>query len=230
MFDAVIFDCDGVLVDSEILHLEAEIATLQEFGLAYDLDAYKARFMGMHHGAFFPALDDDAREQMGAPLPARFRDALYERYDAMEPSMGAIAGAAEAAALLTCARAVASSSTEPALMRKMAGAGLLPLFDPRSYSADRVAHGKPAPDIFLHAAQRLGVAPQRCLVIEDSVNGVRAGLAAGMTVWGFAGGGHMDERAGARLSEAGAERLLADWAEAARLWRAPSWAGPGGRA
>jgi HAD superfamily hydrolase (TIGR01509 family) len=220
MYDAVIFDCDGVLVDSEILHIEAEIETLAECGLTYELDAYKGRFLGMHHSAFFPALDADFRARLGAPLPADFPARLYARYDAMEPRMAAVAGAAEAVRGLSGLRAVASSSQAPALRRKLEGAGLTSLFDPHVYSADLVAHGKPRPDIFLYAAEQLGVAPARCLVIEDSVNGVLAGRAAGMTVWGFSGGGHMDATSEGRLIEAGAERIVPTWAAAEALWRA----------
>ena len=80
-------------------------------------------------------------------------------------------------------------------------------------AGDHVTHAKPAPDLFLYAAKQLGVLPRACLVIEDSVNGVRAGRAAGMRVWGFLGGGHMDDHAGARLLEAGAERLIQDWSQ-----------------
>jgi len=90
------------------------------------------------------------------------------------------------------------------------------LFAPHVYSADHVVHAKPAPDLFLHAADALRVAPAACLVLEDSTNGVAAGRAAGMRVWGFTGGGHMDDASGARLLSAGAERLIANWPEAAK--------------
>jgi beta-phosphoglucomutase-like phosphatase (HAD superfamily) len=95
--------------------------------------------------------------------------------------------------------------------------GLWSHFEPHVYSADHVAKAKPAPDLFLHAAEKLGVQPAECLVLEDSVNGVIAGRAAGMRVWGFLGGGHAHDRLGARLTAAGAERLARDWPEAARL-------------
>ena len=98
--------------------------------------------------------------------------------------------------------------------------GLLEVFDPHVYSADLVARAKPHPDIFLHAAAALDAAPDRCLAIEDSVNGVLSARAAGMTVWGFAGGGHMDAAASARLVEAGAERVVGDWEEAGALFAA----------
>jgi HAD superfamily hydrolase (TIGR01509 family) len=227
MYDAVIFDCDGVLVDSEILYIEAEIAVLADHGLTYDLGDYKRRFMGMHHNAFFPALDADAQARLGAPLPEGFRDTLFARYAETYDRMATIAGAAEAVAALGCAIAVASSSDANSLRRKMSRSGLSPLFEPHVYSADLVGRGKPHPDIFLYTAERLGVAPERTLVIEDSVNGVLAGRAAGMTVWGFVGGAHMGEAWRARLEEAGASRVLAAWSEARALWRDWRKANPG---
>ena len=91
------------------------------------------------------------------------------------------------------------------------------LFAPHIYSADDVSATKPAPDLFLHVAGKLGVEAPQCLVIEDSVNGILAGYAAGMRVWGFVGGGHHDHDSGTRLLDAGAERLVANWLEAAEL-------------
>ncbi|HEX6866908.1 MAG TPA: HAD-IA family hydrolase, partial [Caulobacteraceae bacterium] len=110
--------------------------------------------------------------------------------------------------------------TEDFLRWKLALVGLLAPFGPHVYSADAVAHGKPHPDIFLHAAQGLGVDPGGCIAIEDSVNGVLSARAAGMQVWGFLGGGHMDSDAARRLSEAGAHRLVENWGEARGLFAA----------
>jgi HAD superfamily hydrolase (TIGR01509 family) len=219
MFDAVIFDCDGVLVDSEVLHLEAEMETLSAFGLGFDLADYKHRFLGMHHGAYFEALDAEARARSGAALPPAFRKDLYAAYQSRYERMAVVEGADEAAAALGLPRAVASSSGVAGLNRKLALTGLLELFAPHVYSADLVARGKPHPDIFLYSAERLRVTPGRCLVLEDSFNGVLAGRAAGMTVWGFAGGGHMDAGASERLRAAGAERVIGGWSEAESLWR-----------
>jgi beta-phosphoglucomutase-like phosphatase (HAD superfamily) len=128
-----------------------------------------------------------------------------------------VPGAAAAVAGTLLLKAVASSSTREGLERKLRQVGLWEHFDPHVYSADHVLHAKPAPDLFLHAAKALGVAPHECLVLEDSVNGVTAARAAGMRVWGFLGGGHSHDRLGARLTVAGAERLVQDWPQAARL-------------
>jgi HAD superfamily hydrolase (TIGR01509 family) len=218
MFDAVIFDCDGVLVDSEILAIEAETTVLAEFGLDYDLEEYKRRFLGLHHHRFLETLDADFRARLGTPLPAAFPDALKARYEDMAHRIEAIEGVADAVAALGRAKAVASSSGAASLERKLRQTGLWDHFAPHVYSADLVARGKPHPDVFLHAAEALGVRPEACLVLEDSVNGVVAGLAAGMTVWGFSGGGHMDAAAEARLLEAGAAWVLDGWTAASAAW------------
>jgi HAD superfamily hydrolase (TIGR01509 family) len=221
MTAAVIFDCDGVLVDSEVIAHAVEMAVLTEVGLVYDSAAFKARFMGMSDKAFHAALDEDAIERLGRPIMAEIQPIMQARYLERIALVGEVPGAALAvAALGTRPKAVASSSGITGLANKLKRSGLWDHFAPHVYSADHVQHAKPAPDLFLHAAGQIGIAPAACLVIEDSVNGVRAAIAAGMSVWGFAGGGHMDDAMAARLSEAGARRVVADWREAAALFAA----------
>ena len=217
MFDAVIFDCDGVLVDSEVLALEVELGALQEIGLSYEEEDFKARFMGMSTPAFYDALEADHHARLGSGLPAGFRELCNGRYRDSWHRLTEVPGARAAIAGLAQPKAVASSSGSDALTRKLKLTDLWSHFAPHIYSSDHVAHAKPAPDLFLHAAEALRVAPERCLVFEDSGNGVRAGRAAGMTVWAFMGGGHMNEATGARLMAAGAERLVRDWQEAGAL-------------
>jgi HAD superfamily hydrolase (TIGR01509 family) len=143
------------------------------------------------------------------------RERLYREVGAR---MTEVEGAAKAVAALGRPKAVASSSTSEKLRIKLERAQLWHLFDPHVYGADHVTHAKPAPDLFLYAAQALHVRPENCLVIEDSVNGVRAALAAGMRAWGFTGGGHMDSLALNRLVAAGAERIVPTWAAASQLF------------
>ncbi len=215
MFDAVIFDCDGVLVDSEVLALEIECATLAEFGVATEREAYAARFMGLDNKGWLAALEADY-PSVAARLEeyeARTK-ALY--YAALERRLAAIAGAHDAIGAVAGPKAVASSSGAHSLALKLTRTGLWDLFAPHVYSTDLVAAGKPSPDIFLHAAEQLAVNPARCLVIEDSRNGVRAGRAAGMTVWGFTGGGHCFPASSQALLDAGAARVLTSWDEAQR--------------
>ena len=126
-------------------------------------------------------------------------------------------GALKTISAVKLPKAIASSGSRAGLERKLKQTGLWEHFAPHVYSADHVASAKPAPDLFLHAAAALDVAPQDCLVLEDSVNGVIGAKAAGMTVWGFLGGGHAHDGLGKRLIGAGAERLVKDWPEAARL-------------
>ena len=219
--DAVIFDCDGVLVDSEILAIEVEIAILSEYGLVYDPAEYGRRFLGLNDAAFCEALARDSLDLTGHPLPDDFLHRAHtRRWDACQERLTEVAGCAAAVAALTLPKAVASSSGAGFLREKLRLTGLVEAFDPHIYSADLVARAKPHPDVFLHAAGALGAAPDRCVAIEDSVNGVTSAQAAGMTVWAFAGGGHMDEASSARLMAAGAERLVADWREAAALFAA----------
>jgi beta-phosphoglucomutase-like phosphatase (HAD superfamily) len=109
---------------------------------------------------------------------------------------------------------VASSSDIERVSLSLSLTGLAPHFETRLYTSQMVKHGKPAPDLFLHAAERMRADPRRTLVIEDSVSGVTAGKAAGMTVWGFVGGSHYRSRDGrAILLEAGADRVFERMAE-----------------
>ncbi len=219
MIAAVIFDCDGVLVDSEVIAHEVEIAVLAEIGLTYDSHDFITRFMGRSDAEFFRLLDADSRERLGRSIGEEIRGPMKARYAReIATRLTEIDGALAAIQACRLPKAVASSSTVRGLDTKLRKVGHWEHFAPHIYSAEHVTHSKPAPDLFLLAAKALGVAPQDCLVIEDSVNGVMAGIAAGMRVWGFGGGGHMTERLTARLTEAGAERIVANWREAEALF------------
>jgi HAD superfamily hydrolase (TIGR01509 family) len=219
LFHAVIFDCDGVLVDSEVLFHAVELEVLAEFGLIYESASFKARFLGMSDGAYYAALEEEALQKLGRSIVAELRPRMTARVlEQFEQKLCAVEGALDAVNTVRLPKAVASSSGVKSLDRKLRRFGLWAPFAPHIYSSEHVAQAKPAPDLFLHAAAQLGVDPAACLVIEDSVNGVRAALAAGMTVWGFSGGGHMDEAMRALLVEAGAHRQVANWAEAKALF------------
>jgi beta-phosphoglucomutase-like phosphatase (HAD superfamily) len=220
MFDAVIFDADGVLLDSEVIYHVIEMEVLGGYGLTWDPHDYRSRFMGMHEKTYVAALDAEHRDRLGTPLPEDYLSVVRGLCRiACDERLESVAGAHAAVSAVSQPRAVASSSQAEALRHKLVKVGLAPLFDPHIYSADLVAHGKPHPDIFLHAAAALGVDPARALAIEDSVNGVTAARAAGMTVWGFTGGGHLDHRADAGLLGAGAERVVTSWDEARVLFQ-----------
>lgn len=210
-----------MLVDSEVLIHAIELEALAELGLHYESGPFKARFLGMSNPDYYAALDADAMERLGRPIQQEMRPRMQELVRAVfDRELAAVPGARDAVNAVKLPKAVASSSGVAALDYKLRKLGLWEPFAPHIYSAEHVARAKPAPDLFLHAAAQLQVAPDDCLVIEDSVNGVKAGLAAGMTVWGFSGGGHMDDALSARLADAGAERLVAHWAEAQKLFEA----------
>ena len=211
-FDAIIFDCDGVLVDSEVLAIRGERAALEALGLSYTPEEYVRRFVGLHDAAFFDQLKEDHRARLQREPSPDFEERVL---DGRRREMHALTVIPGAGAALVAAKerfgrtAVASSARAMFLESKLKRMGLFDLAAPHVYSADLVAAGKPAPDIFLYAARKIGTSPARCLVLEDSVNGVKAGLAAGMTVWGFTGGGHCFPGYGEHLAAARAQRVVA---------------------
>lgn len=221
MISAIIFDCDGVLVDSEILMQEIETKTLRDVGLHYDSGEFNSRFMGLSADAFWNTLEKDALERIGRPIKDELSMTMEKLVsEAISTRLVEVPGALDAIASIKHPKAVASSSSLDSLKIKLKRVGHWSYFAPHIYSAEHVINAKPAPDLFLHAAKMLGVAPKECLVIEDSVNGVKAGCAAGMRVWGFVGGGHNDEHSADRLAAAGAEYIIKNWQEAAKLFAA----------
>ena len=193
----VLFDCDGVLVDSEVVGLAESARFLSEHGFDWGPDELVRRFTGMRQDGFAAALAEAYAAVLGrAPDEAErtaLMEGLIEARRRERDTMALVPGAAasvEAARAAGLDVAVASSSATEYLQAKIDRFGLRPLFGDAVFSADLVAHGKPAPDVFLHAGAAMDAAPGACLVIEDSRHGVEAGRAAGMTVWGFTGGGH----------------------------------------
>lgn len=211
MVQAIIFDCDGVLIDSEVIHVEEERQLLAEIGLTFEDADYCARFMGLGHKEFLSALGTESQRRLGVPLPADFFETLDARAQKrIESELAPIKGIEPILSDWSRPKAVASSARLPKLRMKLSITALDGYFGPHIYSADQVANSKPAPDLFLFAAEQIAVPPQNCLVIEDSLNGVRAGVAAGMTVYGFTGGGHVDSAHGDALRSVGAEAVFAD--------------------
>lgn len=217
-FEAILFDCDGVLVDSEKIYVDVEREHLARIGLNYDLDEYMDRFQGLGATDFWAALDRDHRAIGKGPLPETFADDLdADTMDRINRELTEISGIKQLLEVHDGPRAVASSSRLRRLIHKLQHTGLYDFFEPHVYSGEQVENGKPAPDLFLFAAARLGVAPAKCLVIEDSANGVKAGLAAGMTVWGFVGGGHSHDGHREQLAAAGAHRVIDSHDDLAKL-------------
>ena len=211
-FDAIIFDCDGVLVDSEILGLDDSAAYLRAHGFDWSPTDLVRLFTGFRDDVFAARLTEHYRALHQVDPDPSFFEGLVNCRRAKRDQLQPVPGVEKALSRLRLPAAVASSSRTEFLVGKMQRTGLYDFFDPHVYSADLVAHGKPAPDIFEYAADRLAIDPARCLVIEDSANGVKAGLAAGMTVWGFLGGGHCFDGHGERLLSSGAQRCVEDYA------------------
>ena len=206
---AIIFDCDGVLVDSEIIAVRAELHALDELGLTYDEDEYIHRHLGMTVAAFFAALEAEHQDAFGKPLPDGFTERLLQdTKDEMDATLEALPGVHDVVDAIQHPLAVASSSGLNRLHFKLKKTDLHHRFDPHIYSGDQVEKGKPAPDLFLFAAEQLGIHPEKCIAIEDSVNGVKSALAAGMTVIGFTGGSHCRPSHTKYLSDAGASIVV----------------------
>ena len=210
--DLVIFDCDGVLVDSEPISLGLLRDTIAASGLDLSLETVRGEFQGRS----LPAVVTRLREAHDHAVPpdalAAMGEELLRRFSR---DLRPVRGMRALVRQLGCRRCVASSSHTRRLRHSLAVAGLADLFGPHVFSADAVARGKPAPDLFLHAAARMGVAPERCAVVEDSVPGIEAARAANMRALGFAGGSHVTEASADDLRRVGAE-TVARSAEALR--------------
>jgi HAD superfamily hydrolase (TIGR01509 family) len=194
--ELVIFDCDGVLVDSELLSAEVLKSLMAEFGMPISWEIFCADFLGRS----FSAAADRMAVRFGKPLPPTFQVIYRQRLLAhMRGRLKAMTGVEGVLASLRVPFCLATSSSPQRLAVTLEETGLGHWFQDRKFTASEVAQGKPAPDLFFHAADKMGIARERCLIIEDSEMGVRAGLAAGATVWHFTGGSHMN--AGAKLPQ-----------------------------
>jgi HAD superfamily hydrolase (TIGR01509 family) len=189
-FDLVIFDCDGVLVDSEVLSCGTVVRVFERHGVPCDLATVLTRYLGRPAST----VTDDYVRLAGRPLPAAFmtdwRADLFESFAQHLVAMPGAREAVEALRRLAMDYCLASSGNEERIEFALRKAGLFELFEGRTFSTTMVERGKPAPDLFLLAAATRGVIPSRCVVIEDSVAGVTAARAAGMTAVAFTGGSH----------------------------------------
>jgi HAD superfamily hydrolase (TIGR01509 family) len=198
-FDLVIFDCDGVLVDSERLSIRVDAMFLERLGWPMDQAEIVERFVGRSDAD----MRADIEERLGRPIPAeidREFDRIYR--DTFERELTAVDGivaALDAIARIGTRTCVASSGGHAKIRRSLELTGLTRYFGDRIFSAADVPRGKPAPDLFLHAASSMDASPSRCAVVEDSAFGVDAALAAGMQAFGYAGG----VTSGDRLSRPG---------------------------
>ena len=213
-FDLIVFDCDGVLVDSETIscRLDAEIFTALGFPLSFE--DVRRDFVGVSTSRMCAEIESRFGRNLPADMPQRL---LAATLAAFETDLKPIPGIADALTRLTLPRCVASSSSPPRIRRSLELTELIDFFDPHLFSSTMVTRGKPAPDIFLHAAREMGAAPARCAVIEDSVPGVTAALAAGMTVLGFVGGDHCPPGHADKLRALGAHAIFDAMSELPRI-------------
>ena len=214
-FDAIIFDFDGTIVDSEVTANTLLAEQLTSLGLPTTLDEALDDYCG-HSWHYCAGLIE---ERLGRTLPEGFLDRFY--YTARDRhlrEMRLIAGAEDfIAAHPHRGRAIASSNDREWLTGCLDRLGIASHFGGHVYSAADLPRGKPHPDVYLHAADAVGASPSRALAIEDTPIGAQSAVDAGMTVVGLLAGGHVRDGHGERLSEAGAHHLVADYAELAAL-------------
>ncbi|MEQ1934281.1 MAG: HAD family phosphatase [Fimbriimonadaceae bacterium] len=200
-FQAIIFDCDGVLIDSEVIANQTERDYFADFGLEITTEEFMARYVGLS----FKDMISDIQARVSRPVPSDVEAIVHKKIiAAFKGTLNPISGIEELVTSLTLPKAVASSSSIERLEFTLRLTELWDLFAPHIYSSSMVSRGKPAPDLFLLAAEKLGVEPGDCLVVEDSPLGVQGAKAAGMTVIGFVGGSHCGPDRADRLMNAGA--------------------------
>lgn len=204
----IIFDCDGVLVDSEALSIRTIVDVLQRAGVPATAGLFDACF-GMRMADSLRHVGTVTGFDVPAALIAEIWPATRAAFDTdLRPTPGIHDFLERTRAVPRC---VASSSDPERIAHSLALTGLTGAFGPHLFSSTQVERGKPAPDLFLFAAARMGVDPARCVVIEDSTHGVAGARAAGMTAIGFAGGSHAGAGHARRLSAAGAAHAASSW-------------------
>jgi HAD superfamily hydrolase (TIGR01509 family) len=202
----IIFDCNGVLVDSEEIAAAVAAEELTRAGIAITPQLVTRHLSGRRPADMFSMIE----AVTGSKLPADFASTVAAATMLrLRAELRAMPHAAHALTWLRGPKCVASSSPHGRIRESLEIAGLTKFFK-FLFSATEVPNGKPAPDLFLHAASRMGVQAAECIVIEDSATGVRAATAAGMTAVGFVGGSHADAELGAQLKSAGARTIVAD--------------------
>jgi HAD superfamily hydrolase (TIGR01509 family) len=205
--DLIIFDCDGVLVDSEVISCRAHAQTLTRHGYPITADQVLDRFLGVSDREARQIIEAEIERKLPDDFEAQVKQATLQFYDS---ELRPISHVGEAIAAIGLPKCVASSGTPEKIRHGLVCAGIYDQLAPHIFSASEVKRGKPAPDLFLFAAERMRAAPARCLVIEDSVPGITGAVAAGMTVLGFHGGSHCRPGYGDTLRAAGATMTFDD--------------------
>lgn len=205
----LIFDCDGVLIDSEVIYLEVELAFLRDLGISVDWATYVREFMALGPTEWRVKYAGLILRETGEPLlDEGFEKLKAESRQRVAEGLKPVEGAEAMLESLRHKRCVASSTQLGFLHRKLDIVNFSRFFGDDVFSGDMVERGKPAPDLFLHAAQAMKQEDGNCIVVEDSVNGVMAGKAAGFHVVGFTGGSHCRKGHGGMLEDAGADLVI----------------------
>lgn len=208
--ELIIFDCDGVLIDSETMTCEVMAREFTARGLPITANEIQRRYTGIPTVDIIAELERVNERKLPEDFSSYAEACVIAEY---RKSLNAIEGVAETIAALQGRKCVASSSKPTKLCIGLIETGLFEFFYPEIYSTALVAKGKPAPDIFLYAAERMGATPAGCVVIEDSVAGVNGARAAGMKVIGFAGGSHCWDGYATDLENAGVDALTSRFAD-----------------
>jgi HAD superfamily hydrolase (TIGR01509 family) len=215
--ELIVFDFDGVLVDSEVISNEVVAAALTELDYPVSVADCHRRFTGLKLETIRAQIEAEQGRPLSPRLEALVRDETYRRLDG---ELQMVRGADALLRGLQGPRCIASNSSPRWIELGLRATGLEPFFQPEiRFSAAHVAHGKPAPDVFIHAATSMGTEPAACLVIEDSVHGVAGAVAAGMRVIGFAGASHIPDGHEGILRDAGAETVFDDLTQLPGLLR-----------
>lgn len=209
--DLLIFDCDGVLIDSERIAAALDARELTAHGITISEVTLAERFGGVTYAEMYRILE----EETGVRLPDHYAERTHELVlkACIEDPALAVPGVMAALDAVFLPKCVASSSSPDWLARTLNAANLWDRFAPHIFSAAEVARSKPAPDLFLHAASRMGAKPASCMVIEDSVAGVTAAVAAGMIPIGFVGTALDRKKSELRLRAAGAKAIFSEMAQ-----------------
>jgi HAD superfamily hydrolase (TIGR01509 family) len=200
----LIFECDGVLVDSEVLSCRIDAEFLTEIGVPYTAEEIARQFLGVSLKTMISRIESERDCKLPDDFSEKLNRTLFARF---ETDLKPIEGVRDAILSLPFPRCVASSSIPERIALSLRVTGLADLFD-NIFSSTQVARGKPAPDLFLHAASRMNTLPEECLVIEDSIAGVQAARAAGMRVIGFVGGSHCGPGHAEKLRQVGAQVVI----------------------
>jgi HAD superfamily hydrolase (TIGR01509 family) len=202
----IIFDCNGVLVDSEQIAATVAAEEFTRIGIPLTAALVSRFFFGRRPADMFAMVEAASGRKLPASFPSAVAGATLRR---LRAELRSIPHAAYALTWLRGPKCVASSSSPDRIRASLETTGLARFFE-HTFSASSVAAGKPAPDLFLHAAERMGARPRECIVIEDSPPGVTAAASAGMTPIGFVGGSHADGDLGTQLMRSGARAIVAD--------------------